>query len=72
MTELPGPKARAHLEFDRQWTSPSVPRAYPVVPVPGEGCVLERRLTAFANEILASSPDRPSKAVPISKARAPW
>lgn len=41
VTELPGPKARAHLEFDRQWTSPSVPRAYPIVPVRGEGCVLE-------------------------------
>ena len=41
VTELPGPKARAHLEYDRQWTSPSVPRAYPVVPVRGEGCVIE-------------------------------
>jgi 4-aminobutyrate aminotransferase len=41
VTELPGPKARAHLEFDRQWTSPSVPRAYPVVPVRGEGCMIE-------------------------------
>ena len=41
VTELPGPKARAHIEFDRQWTSPSVPRAYPVVPVRGEGCVIE-------------------------------
>jgi 4-aminobutyrate aminotransferase len=41
VTELPGPKARAHLEFDRQWTSPSVPRAYPVVPVRGQGCTIE-------------------------------
>ena len=41
VTVLPGPKARAHLEFDRQWTSPSVPRAYPVVPVRGEGCTIE-------------------------------
>ena len=41
VTELPGPKARAHIEFDRKWTSPSVPRAYPVVPVRGEGCVIE-------------------------------
>jgi 4-aminobutyrate aminotransferase len=41
VTELPGPKARAHLEFDRQWTSPSVPRAYPIVPVRGEGCTIE-------------------------------
>ena len=41
VTELPGPKARANIEFDRQWTSPSVPRAYPVVPVRGEGCTIE-------------------------------
>jgi 4-aminobutyrate aminotransferase len=41
ITVLPGPKARAHIEFDRQWTSPSVPRAYPVVPVRGEGCTIE-------------------------------
>jgi 4-aminobutyrate aminotransferase len=41
VTEIPGPKARAHLEFDRQWTSPSVPRAYPIVPVRGEGCTIE-------------------------------
>ena len=41
VTELPGPKARVHIEFDRQWTSPSVPRAYPVVPVRGEGCTIE-------------------------------
>ena len=41
VTELPGPKARAHIEFDKQWTSPSVPRAYPVVPVRGEGCTIE-------------------------------
>ena len=41
VTELPGPKARAHLEFDRQWTSPSLPRAYPLVPIRGEGCTIE-------------------------------
>jgi len=41
VTELPGPKAKAHVEFDRQWSSPSVPRAYPVVPVRAEGCVIE-------------------------------
>lgn len=28
-----------------------------------------RRLTAFANQILESSPDRPSKTMPISRAR---
>jgi 4-aminobutyrate aminotransferase len=41
VTELPGPRARGHLDFDRRWTSPSVPRAYPVVPVRGEGCTIE-------------------------------
>jgi 4-aminobutyrate aminotransferase len=41
VTELPGPKARAHVEFDHAWTSPSLPRAYPIVPVRGEGCAVE-------------------------------
>ena len=41
VTELPGPKARAHIEFDHAWTSPSLPRAYPIVPVRGEGCAVE-------------------------------
>ena len=41
VTELPGPKARAHVEFDKAWTSPSLPRAYPIVPVRGEGLTVE-------------------------------
>ena len=41
VTELPGPKARAHIEFDHAWTSPSLPRAYPIVPVRGQGCAVE-------------------------------
>jgi len=41
VTELPGPKARAHVTYDETWTSPSLPRAYPLVPVRGEGLVLE-------------------------------
>jgi 4-aminobutyrate aminotransferase len=41
VTELPGPKARAHIEFDHAWTSPSLPRAYPIVPVRGDGCAVE-------------------------------
>ena len=41
ITDLPGPRARAHVAFDQQWTSPSLPRAYPFVPVRGEGCTLE-------------------------------
>ncbi|MFP5342849.1 MAG: aminotransferase class III-fold pyridoxal phosphate-dependent enzyme [Candidatus Limnocylindria bacterium] len=41
MTELPGPRARAHVAFDEAWTSPSLPRAYPIVPVRGDGLVVE-------------------------------
>ncbi len=41
VTELPGPKARAHVAFDEAWTSPSLPRAYPIVPVRGEGLTVE-------------------------------
>ncbi len=41
VTALPGPKARAHIEFDHAWTSPSLPRAYPIVPARGLGCAIE-------------------------------
>src|SRR5438045_876633 len=41
ITEIPGPKARAHVIFDEAWTSPSLPRAYPIVPVRGQGMALE-------------------------------
>jgi 4-aminobutyrate aminotransferase len=41
VTAPPGPKARAHIEFDHAWTSPSLPRAYPIVPVRGVGCAVE-------------------------------
>jgi 4-aminobutyrate aminotransferase len=41
VTEIPGPKARAHIAFDETWTSPSLPRAYPIVPVRGEGLTVE-------------------------------
>jgi 4-aminobutyrate aminotransferase len=41
VTALPGPKARAHIEFDHAWTSPSLPRAYPIVPARGDGCTIE-------------------------------
>ena len=41
VTEIPGPKARAHVEFDETWTSPSLPRAYPIVPVRGQGSTIE-------------------------------
>ena len=41
VTEVPGPRARAHVAFDETWTSPSLPRAYPIVPVRAEGLVVE-------------------------------
>ena len=41
VTELPGPKARALVERDARVTSPSLPRAYPLVPARGGG--LRRR-----------------------------
>jgi 4-aminobutyrate aminotransferase len=41
VTELPGPKARAHVALDEEWTSPSLPRAYPIVPVRGDGLTVE-------------------------------
>ena len=41
VTELPGPRARAHVAYDENWTSPSLPRAYPIVPVRGEGVTVE-------------------------------
>jgi 4-aminobutyrate aminotransferase len=40
-TPVPGPRARQHVEFDRRYTSPSLPRAYPLVPVRGEGSTIE-------------------------------
>jgi 4-aminobutyrate aminotransferase len=41
VTEVPGPKAMARIERDRRVTSPSLPRAYPFVPLRGAGCVVE-------------------------------
>ena len=38
---FPGPRARAHIEFDHALKSPSLPRAYPIVPVRGLGCAVE-------------------------------
>jgi 4-aminobutyrate aminotransferase len=40
-TELPGPHARRVLERDAEFTSPSLPRAYPLVPARGAGAVVE-------------------------------
>jgi 4-aminobutyrate aminotransferase len=41
ITEIPGPKAREKVAFDEAWTSPSLPRAYPIVPVRGQGMAIE-------------------------------
>ena len=41
VTEVPGPKARAHVERDHRLTSPSLPRVYPFVPVRGQGAEVE-------------------------------
>jgi 4-aminobutyrate aminotransferase len=41
ITEIPGPKAREHVKFDESITSPSLPRAYPIVPVRGHGMAIE-------------------------------
>ena len=40
-TELPGPRAREVLAADAAVTSPSLPRAYPLVPRRGHGAALE-------------------------------
>ena len=41
VTEIPGPRAREHVKFDESVTSPSLPRAYPIVPVRGQGMAIE-------------------------------
>lgn len=41
VTPLPGPKARAIIEADEQWVSPSYTRSYPFVARRGEGAVVE-------------------------------
>ncbi len=41
VTELPGPNARAVIEADGKVTSPSLPRAYPFVPVRGAGAMVQ-------------------------------
>lgn len=40
-TSLPGPRAREVLARDAAVTSPSLPRAYPLVPTRGRGCSVE-------------------------------
>ncbi len=40
-TAIPGPRAQEHVKFDHRYTSPSLPRAYPIVPVRGRGAAVE-------------------------------
>src|SRR5438445_11517712 len=40
-TELPGPRARALLERDQRYVSPSYTRSYPLVVERGSGAVIE-------------------------------
>ena len=40
-TVIPGPKTRAQVKFDHRFTSPSLPRAYPLAPVRGRGATIE-------------------------------
>lgn len=59
VTEVPGPRTRAHLERDHRITSPSLPRAYPFAPVRGRGCIVEdldgNRYLDFAAGIAVNS-----------------
>jgi 4-aminobutyrate aminotransferase len=41
VTEIPGPRAREVVERDVRVTSPSLPRAYPLVPSRGAGSIVE-------------------------------
>jgi 4-aminobutyrate aminotransferase len=41
LTELPGPRARAVIEQDERWCSPSLTRVYPLVVSHGDGAVIE-------------------------------
>jgi 4-aminobutyrate aminotransferase len=41
VTDVPGPRALEEVERDARVTSPSLPRAYPLVPVRGSGSIVE-------------------------------
>ncbi len=59
VTELPGPKAREHIAIDREYVTPSLPRAYQIVPVRGDGVMVEdidgNRFLDFAAGIAVNS-----------------
>ena len=56
---LPGPKAREHIAIDREYVTPSLPRAYQIVPVRGDGVMVEdidgNRFLDFAAGIAVNS-----------------
>ena len=59
VTELPGPRARAHIAIDELYVTPSLPRVYRIVPVRGEGSMVEdidgNRFLDFAAGIAVNS-----------------
>ena len=59
VTELPGPRAREHIAIDREYVTPSLPRAYQIVPVRGDGVMVEdidgNRFLDFAAGIAVNS-----------------
>ncbi len=59
VTELPGPRAREHIAIDERYVTPSLPRAYKIVPVRGDGVVIEdidgNRFLDFAAGIAVNS-----------------
>lgn len=59
VTELPGPRARALIERDKQFVSPSLPRAFSLVADSARGCVVRdvdgNRLLDFAAGIAVCS-----------------
>jgi 4-aminobutyrate aminotransferase len=59
VTELPGPRARAHIAIDKLYVTPSLPRVYRIVPVRGEGSMVEdidgNRFLDFAAGIAVNS-----------------
>ncbi|MGC8633190.1 MAG: aminotransferase class III-fold pyridoxal phosphate-dependent enzyme [Candidatus Limnocylindrales bacterium] len=59
VTELPGPRARAQIALDARYVTPSLPRAYDLVPVRGDGLVVEdidgNRFLDFAAGIAVNS-----------------
>ena len=56
----------AHAAFDETWTSPSLPRAYPIVPVHGEGPP-SKTSTATASSTSPPASRSPPRAIPTPR-----